>query len=55
MGSYNFLDTDEIIEKATGVTIPEIFEEEGEAGFRGIVSAIYFLVFSLFSHGQHIY
>jgi len=40
MGSYNFLDTDEIIEKATGVTIPEIFEEEGEAGFRGIEKQI---------------
>jgi len=36
MGTYNFLDTDEIIEKATGMTIPEIFEEEGEEGFRKV-------------------
>ena len=34
MGTYNFLDTDEIIEKATKMTIPEIFEVEGEKGFR---------------------
>lgn len=36
MGSYNFLDTDEIIEKATGMTIPAIFESEGEEGFRSV-------------------
>lgn len=36
MGTYNFLDTDEIIEKATGMTIPEIFEAEGEDGFRKV-------------------
>lgn len=40
MGTYNFLDTDAIIEKATGVTIPEIFEAEGEEGFRNIESQI---------------
>jgi shikimate kinase len=34
MGSYNFLDTDVIIEKATSMKIPEIFEKEGEEGFR---------------------
>jgi len=34
MGTYNFLDTDTIIEKATGMSIPEIFEQEGEEGFR---------------------
>lgn len=34
MGTYNFLDTDEIIERATQMTIPEIFEAEGEDGFR---------------------
>lgn len=34
MGSYNFLDTDAIIEKATGMSIPEIFDAEGEDGFR---------------------
>ncbi|KAL7578242.1 hypothetical protein ACA910_012662 [Epithemia clementina (nom. ined.)] len=36
MGTYNFLDTDEIIEKATNCTIAEIFEQEGEEGFREI-------------------
>lgn len=36
MGSYSFLDTDEIIEKATGRTIPEIFREVGEEGFRDV-------------------
>lgn len=36
MGTYNFLDTDEIIEKATGMAIPEIFEREGEEAFRKV-------------------
>lgn len=36
MGTYNFLDTDEIIEKATSMAIPEIFEREGEKSFRDI-------------------
>lgn len=40
MGTYNFLDTDEIIEKATHMTIPEIFESEGEEGFRQVESQI---------------
>lgn len=40
MGSYTFLDTDEIIEKAAGVSIPEIFRSEGEAGFRDIEAQI---------------
>lgn len=40
MGSYTFLDTDEIIEKAARVSIPEIFESEGEAGFRDIEAQI---------------
>ena len=40
MGTYNFLDTDVIIEKATNCTIPEIFEEEGEDGFRDIESQV---------------
>ena len=34
MGTYNFLDTDNILEKATGLSIPQIFEEEGEEAFR---------------------
>lgn len=40
MGTYNFLDTDEIIEKATGMTIPEIFDAEGEEGFRTVESQV---------------
>jgi shikimate kinase len=40
MGTYNFLDTDAIIEKATGMTIPEIFEAEGEEGFRKVESQV---------------
>lgn len=40
MGSYTFLDTDEIIEKAAGVTIPEIFASEGEDGFRDIEAQV---------------
>jgi shikimate kinase len=36
MGSYTFLDTDEIIEKAAGMSIPEIFASEGEEEFRKI-------------------
>jgi len=34
MGTYNFLDTDDIIEKASKMTISEIFASEGEEGFR---------------------
>jgi shikimate kinase len=40
MGNYNFLDTDAIIEKATGMTIPEIFKAEGENGFRGVEAQV---------------
>jgi shikimate kinase len=40
MGTYNFLDTDAIIEKATGLTIPEIFKSEGEESFRKIESQV---------------
>jgi shikimate kinase len=40
MGTYNFLDTDAIIEKATGMSIPQIFDEEGEEGFRTVESQI---------------
>lgn len=40
MGSYTFLDTDEIIEKATNMTIPEIFEAEGEEAFRDVEAQI---------------
>ena len=34
MGTYNFLDTDVILERATGMSIPQIFKEEGEDAFR---------------------
>jgi len=34
MGTYNFLDTDTILERAAGVSIPQIFEMEGEEAFR---------------------
>ena len=40
MGTYNFLDTDAIIEKASGMTIPEIFDAEGEDGFRKVESQV---------------
>lgn len=40
MGSYTFLDTDDIIEKATKMTIPEIFAEEGESAFREVEGQI---------------
>ena len=40
MGTYNFLDTDAIIEKATGMSIPDIFKEEGEDGFRKVESQV---------------
>ena len=34
MGTYNFLDTDTILERATGMSIPQIFDTEGEEAFR---------------------
>lgn len=34
MGTYNFLDTDTILERAAGMSIPEMFETEGEEAFR---------------------
>jgi len=40
MGSYNFLDTDDIIEKASSMTIPEIFAAEGEEGFRNVEAQV---------------
>ena len=40
MGSYTFLDTDEIIEKAAGISIPEIFASEGEDSFRDIEAQV---------------
>jgi shikimate kinase len=40
MGTYNFLDTDAIIEQATGMSIPDIFQLEGEEGFRKVESQV---------------
>lgn len=40
MGTYNFLDTDTIIEKATKLSIPDIFEAEGEEGFRDVEAQV---------------
>ncbi|MDB4682354.1 shikimate kinase [Synechococcus sp. AH-551-A10] len=37
---YGFVDTDAVIEQVTGCTIPEIFERDGEAGFRSIESQV---------------
>lgn len=34
MATYNFLDMDSIIERAAGMSIPQIFESEGEDSFR---------------------
>ena len=31
---FNFVDTDDVITRAAGKSIPEIFADEGEAGFR---------------------
>jgi len=40
MGTYNFLDTDAIIESATNMTIPDIFKSEGEEGFRDVEAQV---------------
>lgn len=40
MGSYKFLDTDDIIEKATKLKISDIFESEGEEGFREVEAQV---------------
>ena len=37
---YGFVDADAVIEQAAGCTIPEIFERDGEAGFREIESQV---------------
>mmetsp|Transcript_19395 Transcript_19395/g.26617 ORF Transcript_19395/g.26617 Transcript_19395/m.26617 type:complete len:306 (-) Transcript_19395:287-1204(-) len=40
MGTYNFLDTDTIIESVTNATINDIFAQEGEENFRDIESQV---------------
>jgi len=37
---YGFVDADAVIEQAAGCTIPDIFEREGEAGFRALESQV---------------
>lgn len=41
---YRFVDTDELIEKYTGRSIPSIFEKDGEAAFRDLESEIMTLI-----------
>lgn len=40
MLGYRFLDTDTLIEQAAGQTIPEIFEQQGEAAFRELETQV---------------
>nr|WP_115095384.1 shikimate kinase [Synechococcus sp. UW106] len=37
---YGFVDADAVIEQAAGCSIPEIFERDGEAGFRSLESKV---------------
>ena len=37
---YGFVDADAVIEQAAGCTIPEIFEQNGESGFRAIETQV---------------
>ena len=37
---YGFVDADAVIEQAAGCSIPEIFERDGEAGFRDLESQV---------------
>ena len=37
---YGFVDADAVIEQAAGCTIPEIFEQDGESGFRAIETQV---------------
>ena len=37
---YGFVDADAVIEQAAGCSIPQIFENDGEAGFRGLESQV---------------
>lgn len=37
---YRFLDTDSLIEQSAGLSIPEIFEQEGEAAFRALETQV---------------
>ena len=37
---YGFVDADAVVEQAAGCTIPDIFENEGEPGFRALESQV---------------
>jgi shikimate kinase len=37
---YGFVDADAVIEQAAGCTIPEIFEQDGESGFRALETQV---------------
>ena len=37
---YGFVDADAVVEQAAGCTIPEIFERDGEPGFRALESQV---------------
>ena len=37
---YGFVDADAVIEQAAGCSLPEIFERDGEAGFRALESQV---------------
>ena len=37
---YGFVDADAVIEQAAGCSIPEIFDRDGESGFRGLESQV---------------
>ena len=37
---YGFVDADAVIEQAAGCSIPELFERDGEAGFRSLESQV---------------
>ena len=37
---YGFVDSDSVIEQLAGCTIPEIFQRDGEAGFRGLETQV---------------
>ena len=37
---YGFVDSDAVIEQAAGCSIPEIFDRDGEAGFRSLESQV---------------
>jgi shikimate kinase len=37
---YGFVDADAVIEQAAGCSIPEIFQRDGEAGFRSLESQV---------------